>query len=73
MKIVLASAVFNTFRPGLNQVVHGKTAGSHMVCTSDSNSGAISARELFKHSKSLASLVVCNEKKIFWLGIAGFL
>ena len=43
-----------------------------MVCTSDSNSGAISARELFKHSKSLASLVVCNEKNNFWFGVSGF-
>jgi len=35
-------------------------------------SGIISARDLFKHSKNLASLQVCNEKKFFVLGFGLF-
>jgi len=31
------------------------------------NSGAESGRELFVGSKDLTSLVLCNEKKHFWL------
>jgi len=54
----------NTFSAGLIQAVHVKTAYSHMVLCKP-NSSTVSARELFKCSKDLASLVVCNDKKIF--------
>jgi len=30
------------------------------------------ARELFKPSKDLASLLVCNEEKNFWFWVSGF-
>jgi len=33
------------------------------------NSGAESHEELIKGSKDVASLLVCNRKKFFWLGL----
>ena len=56
---------------GLNQAVRAKTTGSHVaLCVR--NSGAESGRELFKGSKDSASLLVCTQKKIFWLGVQIF-
>ena len=49
----------NTYEAGLNQAVHVKTTCSH-VALCEPNSGTVNTRELFKHSKDLASLVVCN-------------
>ena len=37
------------------------------------SSSADCARELFKPSKDLASLLVCTQKNFFWLGLADFL
>jgi len=48
-----------------------KTAGSHKGLRKRNSSAEI-ARELFKRSKDLASLVVCNEKEIL-VGGCGFL
>jgi len=36
------------------------------------NSGADSGRELFKSSKYLASLLVCTQENILWLGMQTF-
>jgi len=58
------------FAASLNLVVRVKIAGLH-VALCRHNSGTISSRELFKCSKGLASLVVCNEK-IFWVLAFGF-
>jgi len=49
----------------LNQAVHARTTGSRMTLC-DRNSGTKSGRELFKGSKDMASLVVCNEKTFGW-------
>jgi len=62
---------FNTFPARLIQAVHTKTACSHLAFCG-SNSGAESARELFKPSKDLANLVVCNEKNFFRFGFRSF-
>jgi len=47
--------------PGCSKLFHTKTAVSH-VALHKRNSGAENGRELFKHWKDSASLVVCNEK-----------
>ena len=57
---------------GLFHAVSAKTAGSHMALC-ERNSGAESARELFKHFKDSSSRAVCNEKFFVWLGVAVFL
>ena len=62
----------NTFVSSKFQEFHAKTTGSH-VALRERNSGAKSGGELLKCSKNLASLVVRNEEKIFWLGVAHFL
>ena len=59
---------FNISAAGLIQAVCTKTAGLH-VALGMNISGVVSARELLKHQKDSASLVVCNENKIFWLGL----
>jgi len=43
------------------------------VALHERNSGIKSSRELFKGSKDSASLVVYNEKNIFWLVGVDFL
>jgi len=48
-----------------------KTACLH-VALCRHNSGAESARELFKSSKDLPSVMVCNEKKFLVLGFGFF-
>ena len=62
-----AEGHFNTFASSLNQKVHTKTTGSH-VTLREYNSGAESNRKLFKRSKDLASLEVCNEKQFLVSG-----
>ena len=57
-----------TFVSDLFQAFCAKTAGSHMTLRK-LNSGTESGRELFKGSKDSASLVVCNEKKLFGWGL----
>jgi len=57
----------NTFATGLIQVVHEKTAGSHVALRGNFSS-SVSATDLVKSSKDSASLVVCTRKNIFWLG-----
>jgi len=49
-------------------VVLAKTIGSH-VALHVRNSGANSVSELFKGWKDAASLLVCTQTKIFWLGV----
>ena len=61
---------FNTFASGFNQAVCAKTTRSH-VALHGNISGSVSARELFKDSKDLASLVVYNEQN-FLVGGADF-
>jgi len=58
---IIKQTTINTFAAGLNQVVHAKTAGSHMALRGH-NSGTLSAKELFKRAKRIWSLVICNEK-----------
>jgi len=58
--------IINAFAVSLNQAVHTKTARLH-VALCWRNSGTESARELFRRSKDLACLAVCNEKIIFFL------
>jgi len=53
-------------------VVRAKTAGSN-VALHRNFSGPVSATDLVKSSKDLASLVVCTLKNFFWLGVADFL
>ena len=63
----LIAEVFITFIARLIKAVCVKTGGSH-VSLHGHKSGTKSARELFKCSKDLASLVVCNERKfLFWV------
>jgi len=57
---------------GLNQAVRIKTTGLH-VALRVRNSGTESGRELLKGSKHAASLLVCTQKKFFWLGGADLL
>jgi len=51
---------------------HSRTTGSH-VALCKVNSGAESGRELFKGSKDMASLLFCNQKKNFLVGVVDFL
>jgi len=62
----------NTFASGLIQAVTAKTAGSHMALCGNF-SGPASAADPVKVSKDAASLVVCTQKKFFWLRGADFL
>jgi len=59
------------FVSGKFQTFRAKSSRSHMALC-ECNSGAESARELFKGSKDSVSLVVCNEKN-FLLRVADFL
>jgi len=52
---------------GLNQAVCGKTTGSH-VALRGNFSCPVSATDLVKSSKDLASLVDCTRKKFFGWG-----
>jgi len=49
-----------------------KIIGLHVALCAR-NLGAESGRELFKGSKDTASLLVCTEKRNFFLGVANFL
>jgi len=62
----------NTFAARLIQVVHAKTAGSHMALH-ENFSGSVSATDPVKSSKDAASPVACTRKIIFWLGVEDFL
>jgi len=63
---------FNTFAPGLIQAVRKKTAGSHVPLRRNLSS-PVTAKDLVKGSKALASLVLCTQKKNFFLfGRCGF-
>jgi len=62
----------SNFEAGLNQAVRAKTTGSH-VALHKRNSGAKSGIELFKGSKDTASLLVCTQANIYWLGVLDFL
>ena len=57
----------NTFAPGLIQVVRAKTARLHVALLGNF-SGPVNATDPVKSSKDSPSLIVCNEKKMFWLG-----
>jgi len=57
----------NTLALVLFKDFHANATGSH-VTLRERNSGARSGRELFKGSKDVASLLVCTQKQIFWLG-----
>jgi len=63
----LTNMFMHTFAAGLIQAVRAKTAGLH-VAWREHNSGAKSARKLFKRSKGSASLLVC-----FWFWVSDFL
>jgi len=60
--------IVNTFAPGLIQAFREKTAGSH-VALHGNLSGPVSATNLVKSSKDSASLALCTQKRIFWLGM----
>jgi len=62
----------DTFVPGLIQAVSAKTAGSHMALHGNF-SGPVSTTDPIQSSKDSASLVVCTQKKFFWLGVADYL
>jgi len=61
----------NTFAAGSIQVVHAKTAGSHMTLRGNF-SGLVNATDPIKSSKDKASLVV-RTRKYFLVGGADFL
>jgi len=61
----------NSFARWLIQVVHAKTAGSRLALRRNF-SGPVSATDLVKSSKDLASLVVCTRKEIFLVGRCEF-
>jgi len=61
---------FETFAARLIQAARAKTCCSH-VALHRHNSGTACVRKLFKSSKDLASLLVCNEI-IFFLFALGF-
>jgi len=63
----VCNCAINTFAVGLIQAVRAKIGFSHMALHGH-NSGTESVRELFKRSKDLAILPVCNEKKFFGFG-----
>ena len=62
--------LFNTFAPELIHVVRAKTAGSHTALHGNL-SGLVSATDLVKSSKDLASVVVCTLKFFFDWGCCG--
>ena len=63
--------MINIFMSSLNQAVCAKTTGSHMVLRGNIL-GPVSATDPVKSSKDTASLVGCNRKKFFWLGVQIF-
>jgi len=70
ISFLIAYSLFciNTYATGLIQAVHTKTAGLHKVLPRNF-SGLVSATDLGKGSKDLASLVVCTWKKFFAWGV----
>jgi len=64
--------LLKTLMSGLIQVVHKKTAGSH-VALGGNISASIRVTDLVKVLKDAASLLVYTRKKFFSLGDAGFL
>ena len=67
----LCFCVLDFFAAGKFRGFRTKTTGLH-VALREYNSGTESGRELFKGSKDLASLVVCNEQQFFGWGCSFF-